>query len=89
MNFPRPVGCDYDHGPDLGLDRSDLWNCYLILREQLQQISLEFFIGPVQFINEQKTRHVAFGLYGLQQRALYQKVTAEDFPRCQLPVNHP
>ena len=87
VNFPGPVGGDnYDGwmGRTIG---AQLGYGYLEIGQQLQQESLEFFIGAIQLVDQQHRRLRPAFVDGLQQRTLDQKTLAEQVVGYRLAVD--
>jgi hypothetical protein len=63
----------------LGLDRADLGDRDLEVRQDLEQVGLELLVGPIDLVDEQDRRlAVGAGLEGLEQRPLDEELGAED-----------
>ena len=86
MQLARAVRSDHDYRRRRGLDGAELGNRDLEVGEQLQQITLEFLIRPVELVDEQHRGARAPVAERLQQRPLDQKVGTEQLAGARAPV---
>ena len=77
VDFPSPVGGNYNDGWVDCLVSTQLWNRDLEVTQHLQQESLELLIGPVQLVDEQDRRLLPAFVDGLQKGAFDQEPLAE------------
>ncbi len=89
MDFARAIRGDDDDRGALCLDSADFGNGDLEIRQDLQQIGFERFIGSIQFVDEQHGRFAGLRVQCLQQRPADQEAFAEDvflefFPRARV-----
>ncbi len=70
MNLARAVGGDHDNGRLGRLDGAELGDGDLEIRQHLQEIGLEGFVGAVELVDEQDRRAARIGLQRLEQRTL-------------------
>ena len=79
MDLTGAIRCQDDEWRRGRPQRSKLWNRDLELGQQFQKESLEFFVGAIDFINEQDGRPGAPRIDGLEQRPLNQERFAVEF----------
>jgi hypothetical protein len=73
VDFARAVGGDDHNRRALGLDRAELGNGHLEVRQHLQQEGLERLVAAVEFVDQEHRRPRGVGLQRLQQRPLDQE----------------
>ena len=79
VDLAGAVGGDDDDGRRRSLDRPELGNGDLVIRQHLEQIGLEGLVGAVELVNQQHWRAGEVGLERLQQWPLDQEFVGEDF----------
>ena len=89
VDFPSPVRGD-DHDRRLfGLDRADLGDRDLEVRQHLEQIGLERLVGAIELVDQQNRRPRALlRLERLQERPVDQEALGEDVLGQRLAIAH-
>ena len=81
MDVARAVRRDDDDRRLVRANRAELGNGDLKIREELQQVPFELFVGAIDLVDEQHGRTLARLLDGAQQRPLDQKRLREQLAR--------
>ncbi len=78
MDLARPVRGQDDPRRQGGLDRADLGDRDLEVRQDLEQVRLELLVGAVDLVDEQHRGDAVVRLERLEERPLDQELAAED-----------
>jgi hypothetical protein len=70
VHLARAIGGDHHDGTLGGANGPEFGNGHLKIREELQQVPFEFFVRPIQFVDEQDRGAFVRRLNRLQQRSL-------------------
>ncbi len=80
MHFPGPVRGDDDNRWVRGANRPDLRDGDLKVRQQFQQVALEFLVRAIDLVDEQNGGLFGRCLDGLQQRPFDQECFGKEIP---------